>query len=109
MENWTQVCPLEEMNLNDGICCLIGEDQIAVFRTGDGSEIYAISNYDPFGNVNVLSRGIVGDVKGTVVVSSPLYKQHFCLKTGQCLEDETVSVKSYPIRVNDGMVEIQAG
>ncbi|MFK8067301.1 MAG: nitrite reductase small subunit NirD [Gammaproteobacteria bacterium] len=109
MESWIEVCRLENITLNDGVCCLIGSDQVAVFRTGDGTEIYAISNYDPFGNANVLSRGIVGDIQGKVVVASPLYKQHFCLQTGQCLEDETVSVQSYPIRVNAGMIEIQAG
>lgn len=105
-ENWIVLCPLEDLTINDGVCALIGEDQVAVFRTGAGDEVYAISNYDPIGKANVLSRGIVGDIQGKPVVASPLYKQHFCLQTGQCLEKETVSVSTYPIRVVDGQVQI---
>ena len=107
-ENWTTVCPLDELVINDGVCALVGDEQVAVFRTGKGDEVYAISNYDPFGNANVLSRGIVGDLNGKFVVASPLYKQHFDLKTGECLEDEEVSIKAYETRVNtDGVIEVK--
>ena len=34
------------------------------------------------------ARGIVGDIKGVAVVASPVYKQHFSLKSGHCLEDD---------------------
>lgn len=105
-ENWIVLCPLDDLTINDGVCALVGEDQVAVFRTGAGDEVYAICNYDPIGKANVLSRGIVGDLQGKPVVASPLYKQHFCLQTGQCLEKEKVSVKTYPTRVVDGQVEI---
>ena len=107
-ETWVALCPLQELTINDGVCALINEEQVAIFRVGDGSEVYAISNFDPFGEANVLSRGIVGDLQGKPVVASPLYKQHFCLQTGQCLEDENVSIRAYNTRVNDGVVEVQA-
>ncbi len=106
-ETWVTLCPLEELTINDGVCALVADEQVAVFKVGDDeSDIYAISNFDPFGNANVLSRGIVGDVKGKAVVSSPLYKQHFCLESGQCLQDENVKLKTFTVRVNDGIVEI---
>ena len=53
---------------------------------------------------NVLARGIVGDVDGEPVVASPLYKQHFSLKTGACLEEPGVSVPTYRVLVADGHV-----
>ena len=40
------------------------------------------------------------------MVASPIYKQHFNLDTGQCLEDETVKIPVYPIRVVDGNVQV---
>jgi Ferredoxin subunits of nitrite reductase and ring-hydroxylating dioxygenases len=47
----------------------------------------------------VLSRGIVGDLKGELVVASPLYKQHFSLASGKCLEDAAASVPTYKLRL----------
>jgi nitrite reductase (NADH) large subunit len=34
---------------------------------------------------HVLSRGIVGELRGERVVASPLYKHHYSLATGRCL------------------------
>ena len=43
----------------------------------------------------MLSRGIVGDLNGELVVASPVYKQHFSLLDGRCIEDASVSVPVY--------------
>ena len=105
-QQWHPVCPLEEILPDSGICAAIDQRQIALFRVGDGSDLYALDNYDPIGKANVLSRGLVGDLRGTLVVASPLYKQHFSLASGRCLEQEEVAVATYPVRVNDGWVEV---
>jgi NAD(P)H-dependent nitrite reductase small subunit len=94
MEEWIVVCKLDDIVPNTGVCALVGGHQVAVFRVGDDA-LYALSNHDPFSRANVLSRGIVGDLKGELVVASPVYKQHFSLVTGRCIEDETVSVPVY--------------
>ncbi len=47
-----------------------------------------MSNQDPFSQAFVMSRGIIGDLQGERVVASPIYKQHFSLATGRCLEDK---------------------
>ncbi len=105
-ENWIELCQLDDLTINDGVCALVGEEQVAVFRTDDG--VFAIGNYDPIGKANVMSRGIVGDLGGKPVVASPLYKQHFDLETGACLEDESEAVKTYETRVNDdGKIEVK--
>jgi len=106
-DSWIEICKLDDLIINDGVNSLVDDQQIAIFRTNDDDKVYAIGNYDPIGKAYVLSRGIVGDLKGEPVVASPLYKQHFSLLTGQCLEDENVSVPSYPVQVIDGSVQIQ--
>jgi NAD(P)H-dependent nitrite reductase small subunit len=69
-----------------------------------GCSVFAIDNFDPVSEVNVLSRGIVGDIQGEYVVASPIYKQHFSLTTGRCLEDPSKSVNVYPARVVAGHI-----
>jgi NAD(P)H-dependent nitrite reductase small subunit len=99
-----KVCRLDDIVPGTGVCALVGAEQVAVFRIDQ--EVYAIGNRDPFSGVNVLSRGIVGDLNGELVVASPLYKQHFSLLTGRCIEDPSVSVPVYRARVEGVDVQI---
>ena len=104
MSQWTTICQDEQLSSNLGICALVGSHQVAVFRVKD--QVFALENFDPFSNANVMSRGLVGDLKGHLVVASPIYKQHFDLASGQCLEDDTVSLKVFPIRLHEGVVQV---
>ena len=106
VESWESVCQFDELIDNVGVCVLLHDKQIAIFRLSGSNDLYAIDNHDPFSNANVLSRGMCGDLKGQTVVASPIYKQHFNLETGQCLEDESVKLPVYPIRVVDGSVQV---
>lgn len=105
-DEWARVCRVDDILPNTGVCCLLGREQVAVFRLADG-RCYAIGNFDPFGRANVLSRGIVGDRAGRVKVASPLYKQSFCLDTGVCLDEPSVSVPAYDVRLTGGYVELR--
>lgn len=107
MSTWKAVCLLDDIVPYTGVCALVGGRQIAVFRLGDDS-VYAIDNFDPFSKANVLSRGIVGDLKGEIVVASPVYKQHFSLASGQCLEEPEVRVEVFPARVEKDLVWVAA-
>jgi NAD(P)H-dependent nitrite reductase small subunit len=104
---WVAVCRLDDIVPNTGVCALMGGRQVAVFRLDDDS-VYALDNHDPYSRANVLSRGIVGDLKGELVVASPVYKQHFSLASGQCLEDPGVRVPVFPARLEGGMVWVEA-
>jgi nitrite reductase (NADH) small subunit len=108
---WVDICSIENIFPNMGVCALIEDIQVAIFRveTASGTQVYALNNYDPFSKVNVLSRGIVGDRKGVLKVVSPIYKQNFSLETGQCLDDESVKVPVYFARVLEGRVEVSLG
>lgn len=101
-ERWRPVGQLEEILPNCGVCALIDGRQIAVFRMND--DVFAIDNHDPASGSNVLSRGIVGDLRGERVVASPLQKHHYSLETGRCIEEPDMSVRTYPAQVREGCV-----
>ncbi len=104
-QDWVDVCPLDKLVPGRGVCALVGGLQVAVFRIG-GEEIYALSNFDPFSGAFVLSRGIVGSKAERLKVASPVYKQSFDLATGVCLDDATVSVPTFEVRILEGMVQV---
>ena len=105
---WTYVCPLSEIVPNAGVCAKEGAAQVAVFRLvnplGADEAVFARDNFDPRSQANVLSRGLLGDLGGVAVVASPVYKNHYALETGVCLEDERLKVAIYPVRVTEGQV-----
>lgn len=107
-EAWMEVCGENDLVPDSGICALVKGQQVALFLDGSDGAVYAIANWDPIGEANVLSRGIMGSLGGRLVVASPLYKQHFCLRTGQCLEDEAVRVKTWPAKIEEGKVFLLA-
>ncbi|MGI9022768.1 MAG: nitrite reductase small subunit NirD [Acidimicrobiales bacterium] len=125
--NWIDVCSLDQMIVDRGVCAKVGPYQVAVFRVGhgrgdegatsgagperpsergDSDEVYALSNFDPFSKANVLSRGIVGCKGNRLKVASPVYKQSFDLTSGECLDDPSVSVPTFEVRVVDGHVQV---
>ena len=106
---WMTICPLSAIAPNTGVNALVGTEQVAIFRVGATDEVRATGNFDPFSKAFVMSRGLVGDRKGVLKVASPIYKQNFNLKTGECLDDATVKIPVYPARVVDGQVQIQTG
>ncbi len=103
-QEWQPICHQDELAPFSGAAVRLKGRQIALYRTGH--QFFALDNFDPFSRANVLARGIVGDLGGKPVVASPMYKQHFDLRTGQCLEDPAVSVGTWPVHINDGHIFI---
>jgi nitrite reductase (NADH) small subunit len=105
---WTAICQYDDLQPERGVAALIGGEQVALFRTFDGT-LYAIGNQDPFTGAFVLSRGIVGTNGNVPTVASPLHKQVFDLRTGVCLDDASAAVPVYRVRQRDGAVEVSTG
>lgn len=104
---WYPVCTQSDLVENSGVCALIEGQQIAIFYLPNESpRLYAVGNWDPIGKANVISRGIVGDINGKLVVASPLYKQHFDLATGACLEEEDVCLPSFAVAFDGDQVVV---
>ncbi len=100
---WTPVCQADDIVPDTGVCARVEDRHVAVFRIG-AEGFFAIDNIDPQSGASVLARGLVGSLGGRTVVASPLYKQHFDLATGECLESPGQSVRTYPVRVDGGRV-----
>jgi len=96
--NWTAVCAAEEILPDTGVCALVEGCHVAVFRLG-ADRFFAIDNVDPKSGASVLSRGLLGNLGERLVVASPLYKNHFDLSTGECLESPEHSVRAHAVRV----------
>jgi nitrite reductase (NADH) small subunit len=116
---WQAVCRIEHLAPERGAAALLGEHQVALFRLVD-DRVLAVDQHDPFSDAYVISRGIVGSrtVDGVEVptVASPMYKQVFDLVTGRCLDPAgktpfaglPADLTAWPVRVRDGVVEVEA-
>ena len=107
-----EICNINDLVPNSGVCALVNyqgeEKQIALFYLPETEQkVYALDNWDPLGNANVISRGILGSIGDELVVASPLYKQHFCLRSGQCLEED-ITLPVYPIAIDKDKVVLTA-
>lgn len=106
------LCQIQDLVANSGVCALIEKDgqlkQIALFYLPNTKQkVFALDNWDPLGEANVLSRGMVGDMNNELVVASPLYKQHFSLETGKCMEED-ISIPCYQVSVQGSDVMLVA-
>ncbi|GAA4121647.1 nitrite reductase small subunit NirD [Nocardioides fonticola] len=101
----TVVCDLERLAPESGVAALVDGEAVAVFRL-EGDVVFALANYDPFSGASVLSRGIVGSRGEVPTVASPMHKQVFDLRTGQCLDDAAVRVATYDVAVSEGRIVV---
>ncbi|MFI9402397.1 nitrite reductase small subunit NirD [Nocardia sp. NPDC052316] len=106
---WTRACGIDRLIPGRGVAVLLGSGesaaQAALFRLSDGT-LAAVGNIDPIGRAAVISRGLVGDRDGTPVVISPLLKQAYSLIDGHCLDDDSVRLPVYQVRVHDSVVSV---
>ncbi len=103
---WVDVCGYDDLQPERGAAALIGGQQVALFRLTDGS-VHAVGHHDPFSGANVIARGIVGTRGDIDTVASPVYKQVFDVRTGQCLDDPSVRLPCWPVEVRDGRVHVR--
>ncbi|HLT13281.1 MAG TPA: nitrite reductase small subunit NirD [Marinobacter sp.] len=105
---WEAVCSVEDLVADSGIAVWTVDGPVAVFYLPHRlPALFAVSHTDPFTGANVLARGITGDVRGEPVVASPLYKQHFSLRSGACLEDDSARVKVYPVLLDGNRIRLE--
>lgn len=77
MSIWKTVCPVDDILPGTGVCALIADRQIALFRPYSDEQIFALSNIDPFFAASVLSRGLIAEHQGELWVASPLKNSVF--------------------------------
>lgn len=107
IDSWIDVIPDAELPAEIGVPALVGNAPVAVFRTYEGT-VHALSNLDPKSGASVMARGIVGSRGEVPTVASPLYKHVFDLRTGRCLDDESLALACYESRVRNGVIQVRA-
>lgn len=105
---WRPACTRRDLVAGSGVVALVEGRQVALFYLPAvaGETLYAIDNRDPKSGANVIGRGIVGHLGGELVVASPLYKQHFRLRDGACVEYPEQSLRAWPVRFHGDAVEV---
>jgi nitrite reductase (NADH) small subunit len=104
---WTAVCRCRDLRTGRGAAALVNGQAVALFRMGD--DVYALGNHDPFARLRdpgVLARGIVGRRGDVPFVGSPVHGHAFDLRDGRCLDDPSVRVPTYRVRVVEGVVHV---
>ncbi len=107
MSQWTNICQFQDLTPNTGICAIFEEEHVAIFYCQRTEQLYAVNNFDPIAKASVLSRGIMASLQGEMYVASPLYKQHFNLHTGECLEEPEYQLKTYAVRLKNEQVQLK--
>jgi nitrite reductase (NADH) small subunit len=104
---WQPLCSATDLVANSGIVALAEGEQVALFYLPESEQqLFAIGNRDPKSGANVIGRGIIGHLQGELVIASPLYKQHFRLSDGGCLEYPEQQLPVWPVRLQGERVEI---
>jgi len=102
--SWTTVCRLDQLDPGRGVAALLDDGrQVAVFLLDDGS-VHAVDQRDPYSGANVMSRGIVGSRGARDVVTSPMLKQAFDLRTGEAVDDPAVRLAVHRVELRDRQV-----
>jgi nitrite reductase (NADH) small subunit len=103
---WHLACQVNDIPEDGGACAFINGQQIAIFHFARRGEWYATDNECPHRQQMALSRGMIGSQADEPKVACPFHKKTFSLQNGQCLNDESYQINTYPIQVKDGLVYI---
>ncbi|QQX82094.1 nitrite reductase small subunit NirD [Shewanella sp. KX20019] len=105
--SWVSICEESLLPAKRGVAAWVAGRAVAVFNLGEAG-IFAIDNIDPATGVSVLSRGLLCELNNELYVASPIHKQHYSLTTGQCLENESLSVDVFEVKCQSGNVLARA-
>jgi len=100
MTDWIELGNISAVPRRGARCVNIPGGKIAVFRTTE-DQIFAIENRCPHKG-GPLSEGIVHGAS----VTCPLHNWVFDLATGEAQGADEGSVRTYPVKVEDGVIFI---
>lgn len=109
---WQPICQRSDLISDSGVCalwehtptykkrktCTLSRKSIALFfLPSQAQQLYAIDNWDPIAQAGVVARGILAELGGEFTIASPLYKHHFRLTDGLCMENSNIQLSTYPL------------
>ena len=104
---WVDVGHVSDFPVDGGATIQRGKVQIAVFNFTSRGEWYASQNMCPHRKAFVLSRGMIGDAAGAPKVACPMHKKTFSLETGESLQGEEYSIRTFPVKIEDDRVLLE--
>ncbi len=105
--NWKTICPLTDLLPGTGVCALVDNDHVAIFRPEKSEQLFATSNIDPVTGSSVMSRGLIGEKDGAFYVASPLLKQRYLLACGASMDQEGMELRTFDVRVHNNRIQIR--
>lgn len=102
MSGWVEICTVEDVPRLEGRRVVVNGFYVAVFNTEEG--FFAIGEVCPHMG-GPLSDG---DVAATTV-SCPLHARKIELRTGEVQNDDLSRVLTFPVKVENGKVLMDAG
>ncbi len=105
--SWIDVGHVGDFPVDGGATIQRGKVQLAVFNFTSRGEWYASQNMCPHRKAFVLSRGMIGDAAGTPKVACPMHKKTFSLQTGDSLQGEEYSIRTFPVKVEGDRVLLE--
>jgi nitrite reductase (NADH) small subunit len=103
---WHRVCAVADLEPGWGEAALISGRQVALFRTASG-EVFAVAHEDPATGAHVMARGITGSRGARQTLASPLHKEVYDLRTGECLGAPELSLATFATRIVGGALEVE--
>ncbi len=106
VKKWFKAALVEKFPKNGGANVKYGDLQIAVFNFTRLDKWYACQNLCPHKMQMILSRGMIGTAGDEPKVACPYHKKTFSLKTGENINGDECSIAIYPVKIEDGYVQI---
>lgn len=103
---WHRVCAVADLEPAWGEAALIAGRQVAVFRMVSG-EVFAVGQEDPATGAHVMARGITGSRGARPTLASPLHKEVYDLRTGECLGTPGLRLPTFGTRIVGGYIEVE--
>ncbi|GGB94490.1 MULTISPECIES: nitrite reductase small subunit NirD [Dyadobacter] len=103
---WHMACHVEDIPEDGGGCAFIEGKQIAIFNFARRGEWFATDNECPHRQQMAVARGMIGSQEDEPKVACPFHKKTFSLRSGQCLNDESYKISTFPVMVKENRVYI---
>lgn len=106
--DWQDICALSELNPGEGVCALVQDQHLALFLLRSG-QLFALDNHDPLGKANSVFRARIDEESRTLALEAAGQKRRYCLHSGRNLEQQEVSLATFPVRVKNNRVQLALG
>lgn len=102
--SWVKLIEADAIPMEGGTAVRYGDVQLAVFHFKSKGQWFVTQNLCPHKREMVLARGMIGDTGGIPKVACPFHKKTFNLETGEGISDEELSIATFPVKVEDGVI-----